>query len=103
MTVTVCIEDEQGKQQTHEVSDEFMELCFERARVISLEVLDLAKGMSAQQWYDTIRAKAGGKCKRSTANHYSRYGKELITNRNEIFNVKNVIRCINKVSMLSSY
>ena len=32
MTVTVCIEDEQGKQQTHEVSDEFMELCFERAK-----------------------------------------------------------------------
>ena len=59
MTVTVCIEDEQGKQQTHEVSDEFMELCFERARVISLEVVDLAKGMNAQQWYDTIRAKAG--------------------------------------------
>ena len=43
MTVTVCIEDEQGKQQTHEVSDEFMELCFERAKVISLEVLDLVK------------------------------------------------------------
>ena len=58
MTVTVCIEDEQGKEQTHEVSDEFMELCFERAKVISLEVLDLAKGMNAQQWYDTIRAKA---------------------------------------------
>ena len=59
MTVTVCIEDEQGKQQTHEVSDEFMELCFERAKVISLEVVDLAKGMNAQQWYDIIRAKAG--------------------------------------------
>ena len=58
MTVTVCIQDEQGKQQTHEVSDEFMELCFERARVISLEVLDIAKGMNAQQWYDTIREKA---------------------------------------------
>ena len=59
MTVTVCIEDEQGKQQTHEVSDEFMELCFERAKAISLEVVDLAKGMNAQQWYDIIRAKAG--------------------------------------------
>ena len=59
MTVTVCIQDEQGKQQTHEVSDEFMELCFERAKAISLEVVDLAKGMNAQQWYDTIRAKAG--------------------------------------------
>ena len=59
MTVTVCIEDEQGKQQTHEVSDEFMELCFERAKVISLEVLDLVKEMNAQQWYDTIREKAG--------------------------------------------
>ena len=32
MTVTVCIQDEQGKEQTHEVSDEFMELCFERAK-----------------------------------------------------------------------
>ena len=53
MTVTVCIEDEQGKQQTHEVSDEFMELCFERAKVISMEVVDLVKEMSAQQWYDT--------------------------------------------------
>ena len=42
MTVTVCIEDEQGKQQTHEVSDEFMELCFARAKAISLEVLNLA-------------------------------------------------------------
>lgn len=42
MTVTVCIEDEQGKQQTHEVSDEFMELCFERAKAISLEVVNLA-------------------------------------------------------------
>ena len=58
MTVTVCIEDEQGKQQTHEVSDEFMELCFERAKVISLEVLDLAREMNAQQWYETIREKA---------------------------------------------
>lgn len=58
MTVTVCIEDEQGKQQTHEVSDEFMELCFKRAKVISLEVLDLAREMNAQQWYDTIREKA---------------------------------------------
>ena len=58
MTVTVCIEDEQGKQQTHEVSDEFMELCFERAKVISMEVFDLVKEMNAQQWYDTIRAKA---------------------------------------------
>lgn len=59
MTVTVCIEDEQGKQQTHEVSDEFMELCFERAKAISLEVVNLARGMNAQQWYDTIREKAG--------------------------------------------
>ena len=59
MTVTVCIQDEQGKEQTHEVSDEFMELCFERAKVISMEVVDLAKGMNAQQWYDIIRAKAG--------------------------------------------
>lgn len=59
MTVTVCIEDEQGKQQTHEVSDEFMELCFERAKVISMEVVNLVKEMSAQQWYDTIREKAG--------------------------------------------
>ena len=59
MTVTVCIQDEQGKQHEHEVSDEFMELCFERAKAISSEVLDLAKGMNAQQWYDTIRAKAG--------------------------------------------
>ena len=59
MTVTVCIEDEQGKQQTHEVSDEFMELCFERAKVISLEVLDLVKEMNAEQWYDTIRERAG--------------------------------------------
>ena len=58
MTVTVCIEDEQGKQQTHEVSDEFMELCFERAKVISLEVLDLVKEMNAEQWYDTIKEKA---------------------------------------------
>ena len=58
MTVTVCIEDEQGKQQTHEVSDEFMELCFERAKVISLEVLDLVKEMNAQQWYDTSRERA---------------------------------------------
>ena len=58
MTVTVCIQDEQGKEQTHEVSDEFMELCFERAKVISLEVLDLVKEMNAQQWYDIIRAKA---------------------------------------------
>ena len=58
MTVTVCIEDEQGKQHEHEVSDEFMELCFERAKVISLEVLDLAKEMNAQQWYETIREKA---------------------------------------------
>ena len=58
MTVTVRIEDEQGKQQTHEVSDEFMELCFERAKVISLEVLDLVKEMNAEQWYDTIREKA---------------------------------------------
>lgn len=59
MTVTVCIQDEQGKEQTHEVSDEFMELCFERAKVISKEVLDLVKEMSADQWYDTIKAKAG--------------------------------------------
>lgn len=59
MTVTVCIQDEQGKEQTHEVSDEFMELCFERAKTISLEVVDLAKEMNAQQWYDIIRAKAG--------------------------------------------
>ena len=58
MTVTVCIEDEQGKQQTHEVSDEFMELCFERAKTISLEVVDLVKEMTAEQWYDTIKAKA---------------------------------------------
>ena len=58
MTVAVCIEDKQGKQQTHEVSDEFMELCFERAKTISLEVLDLAKEMNAQQWYATIREKA---------------------------------------------
>ena len=58
MTVTVCIEDEQGKQQTHEVSDEFMELCFERAKVISLEVLDLVKEMNAEQWYGTIKEKA---------------------------------------------
>lgn len=59
MTVTVCIEDEQGKQHKHEVSDEFMELCFERAKVISKEVLDLAKEMNAEQWYNTIKAKAG--------------------------------------------
>ena len=59
MTVTVCIEDEQGKQQTHEVSDEFMELCFKRAKVISKEVLDLVKEMNSEQWYDTIKAKAG--------------------------------------------
>ena len=59
MTVTVHIEDEQGKQQTHEVSDEFMELCFERAKVISMEVLNLVKEMNAQEWYDTIREKAG--------------------------------------------
>ena len=59
MTVTVCIEDEQGKQQTHEVSDEFMELCFERARAISLEVVDLVKEMTAEQWYDTVISKAG--------------------------------------------
>ena len=59
MTVTVCIEDEQGKQQTHEVSDEFMELCFKRAKTISLEVLDLVKEMNAEQWYDTIRERAG--------------------------------------------
>ena len=58
MAVTVCIEDEQGKEQTHEVSDEFMELCFERAKVISMEVLNLAKEMNAQQWYETIREKA---------------------------------------------
>ena len=58
MTVTVCIEDEQGKRQTHEVSDEFMELCFERAKVISLEVLDRVKEMNAEQWYDTIKEKA---------------------------------------------
>ena len=58
MTVTVCIQDEQGKEQTHEVSDEFMELCFERAKAISLEVLDLAREMNAQQWYATIREKA---------------------------------------------
>ena len=59
MTVTVCIEDEQGKQQTHEVSDEFMELCFERAKIIAEEVLNLAREMNAQQWYDTIKDKAG--------------------------------------------
>ena len=59
MTVTVCIQDEQGKEQTHEVSNEFMELCFERAKTISMEVVDLAKEMNAEQWYDTIRAKAG--------------------------------------------
>ncbi len=59
MTVTVCIQDEQGKEQTHEVSDEFMELCFERAKTISLEVLDLVKEMNAEQWYDTIRERAG--------------------------------------------
>ena len=59
MTVTVCIQDEQGKEQTHKVSNEFMELCFERAKVISMEVVDLAKEMNAEQWYDTIRAKAG--------------------------------------------
>lgn len=41
--------------------------------------------------------------KQSTASHYSRYGKRPITSRAETFNVKNVIRCINKVSMLSSY
>ena len=58
MTVTVCIQDEQGKEQTHEVLDEFMELCFERAKAISLEVLDLVKEMNAEQWYDTIREKA---------------------------------------------
>ena len=58
MTVTVCIEDEQGKQQTHEVSDEFMELCFERARAISLEVVDLVKEMTAEQWYETVITKA---------------------------------------------
>ena len=59
MTVTVCIQDEQGKEQTHEVANEFMELCFERAKVISMEVVDLVKEMNAEQWYDTIRAKAG--------------------------------------------
>ena len=59
MTVTVCIQDEQGKEQTHEVSNEFMELCFKRAKTISMEVVDLAKEMNAEQWYDTIRAKAG--------------------------------------------
>ena len=59
MTVTVCIEDEQGKQQTHEVSDEFMELCFERAKTISLEVVDLVKEMTAEQWFDTVISKAG--------------------------------------------
>ena len=58
MTVTVHIEDEQGKQQTHEVSDEFMELCFARAKAISLEVVNLVKEMTAEQWYDTIKAKA---------------------------------------------
>ena len=58
MTVTVCIQDEQGKEQTHEVSNEFMELCFERAKVISMEVVDLVKEMNAEQWYDTIREKA---------------------------------------------
>ena len=58
MTVTVCIEDEQGKQHEHEVSDEFMELCFERAKAVSLEVVDLAKEMNAEQWYETIREKA---------------------------------------------
>ena len=58
MTVTVCIQDEQGKQHEHEVSDEFMELCFERAKAISLEVLDLAREMNAEQWYATIREKA---------------------------------------------
>ena len=59
MAVTVCIQDEQGKEQTHEVSNEFMELCFERAKTISMEVVDLTKEMNAEQWYDTIRAKAG--------------------------------------------
>ena len=59
MTVTVCIEDEQGKQQTHEVSDEFMELCFQRAKTISIEIIDLVKEMSAKQWFDTVIAKAG--------------------------------------------
>ena len=59
MTVTVCIQDEQGKEQTHEVSDEFMELCFERARAISLEVVDLVKEMTAEQWFDTVISKAG--------------------------------------------
>ena len=58
MTVTVCIEDEQGKQQTHEVSDDFMELCFARARAISLEVIDLVKEMTAEQWYETVITKA---------------------------------------------
>ena len=59
MTVTVRIEDEQGKQQTHEVSDEFMELCFQRAKTISTEIIDLVKEMTAEQWYDTIRERAG--------------------------------------------
>lgn len=59
MTVTVCIQDEQGKEQTHEVSDEFMELCFERAKAISLEVVDLVKEMTAEQWYETVISKAG--------------------------------------------
>ena len=59
MTVTVCIEDEQGKQHEHEVSDEFMELCFERAKAVSLEVVDLVKEMTAEQWYDTVIARAG--------------------------------------------
>lgn len=59
MTITVYYEDEQGRKQIHKVSDEFMELCFERAKIIAEEVVDLATKMSSQQWYDTIRDKAG--------------------------------------------
>ena len=59
MTITVYYEDEQGRKQIHKVSDEFMELCFERAKIIAEEVVDLATKMSSQQWYDTIKDKAG--------------------------------------------
>ena len=59
MTITVYYEDEQGRKQIHKVSDDFMELCFERAKIIAEEVVDLATKMSSQQWYDTIKNKAG--------------------------------------------
>ena len=59
MTITVYYEDEQGTQQIHEVSDDFMELCFARAKIIAGEVVELATRMSSQQWYDTIKDKAG--------------------------------------------